>query len=186
MKDRLEEFIKENRSGFDIHEPAEHLWDKIRKREEEPIFRGHRVRQRFIQAAAVAAVFLLSWMANDYIDYRHDKKTEKQADQVYEAVPELKETEIYYNSLVNEKMDELKPWFSKMPGLSTEVNGDLSELDSVYSSLKQDLRDNIANDQVIEAMIQNYRMKLEILEDLLNELKSEQNSTKNEKKEHSI
>ena len=36
--------------------------------------------------------------------------------------------------------------------------------------------------QVIEAMIQNYRMKLEILEDLLNELKTEKNPVQHETK----
>jgi hypothetical protein len=38
-----------------------------------------------------------------------------------------------------------------------------------------DLMDNIANEQIIEAMIQNYRIKLDILEGILSELKNENN-----------
>ena len=47
-----------------------------------------------------------------------------------------------------------------------EINDELSVLDSVYNGLRSDLADNIANDEVVEAMIQNYRLKLKILEDL--------------------
>ena len=42
------------------------------------------------------------------------------------------------------------------------------ELDSVYISLKSDLKDNIANHEVIEAMIQNYRLRISILEESYN------------------
>ena len=105
---------------------------------------------------------------------------------LYQAVPELKEAEYYYQSQVSMKMKELKPYFREVPGLSREVNDDLTELDSVYVSLKRDLADNVANEQVIEAMIQNYRMKLEILEDLLQQLKAEQNPDHLETKESVI
>ena len=58
---------------------------------------------------------------------------------------------------------------------------DLSELDSIYSSLKKDLRENIDNEQVLEAMIQNYRMKLKILEDLLLDISPNKTQEKDEK-----
>ena len=43
--------------------------------------------------------------------------------------------------------------------------------------LKDDLNDNADNDEVIQAMIQNYRIKLEILEEMLNQIKSTQERT---------
>ena len=52
---------------------------------------------------------------------------------------------------------------------------DMEELDEVYVELKEDLKDNASNPEVIEAMILNYRVKLEILEDLLNQLKQKEN-----------
>ena len=48
---------------------------------------------------------------------------------------------------------------------------DLNQLDSLYTELKSDLRDNIANQEVIDAMIQNYRLRISILEELLSEIK---------------
>ncbi len=180
MKDRLESFISENRDSFDAYEPADHLWDNIRKREPAVHERRHSIRLIIYRVAAVIAIFLASWILHDYIDYQRRINSDNQSAQIYQMVPELKETENYYNNLVNEKMEELTPYFTTMPGLDHEVRSDLTELDSVYASLKKDLSDNIANDQVIEAMIQNYRMKLEILEDLLGELKLEQNPVHHE------
>jgi hypothetical protein len=49
----------------------------------------------------------------------------------------------------------------------------MSELDSVYIDLKADLKDNMANQEVIEAIIENYRMKISILEDLLKQIDPE-------------
>jgi len=51
----------------------------------------------------------------------------------------------------------------------------MDELDEVYEELKEDLKDNASNPEVIEAMILNYRVKLEVLEDLLNQLKEKEN-----------
>jgi hypothetical protein len=110
---------------------------------------------------------------------------EKKRNDVYEQVPELKEAESYYSKLVTFKLEEMKPFLMNNPGIRKEVNVDLMELDSIYSSLKNDLKDNIANDQIIEAMIQNYRLKLRILEELQAELKPE-NSKENEKPKASI
>jgi len=115
------------------------------------------------------------------MDIRENRIANTGNDEFYDLMPELKETEFYYNNLVNLKMDELQPFLANIPGLEAEVQLDLSELDSIYSSLKEDLKDNIANDQVIEAMIQNYRLKIKILEDLLNDISPDKIQDENEK-----
>ena len=86
---------------------------------------------------------------------------------IIQNIPELEEAEIYYTGLLNEKISQVKPLLEQYPELGTSLDRDLSELDSIYDELQKDLRDNIANDEVVEAMIQNYRLKIQILEDLL-------------------
>ena len=56
------------------------------------------------------------------------------------------------------------------PSLQEELNFDMTELDRVYIELKDDLKDNMANQEVVEAIIENYRLKISILEDLLTEM----------------
>jgi len=76
---------------------------------------------------------------------------------------------------VSQRYDELKPFLVSDPAAEEMLHMDMAELDEVYSQLKEDLKDNASNPEVIEAMILNYRVKLEILEDLLNQLKEKEN-----------
>ena len=46
--------------------------------------------------------------------------------------------------------------------------------------LKNDLKDNVGNPEVVEAMINQYRMKVQILESLLNQIKEKENKYEDE------
>lgn len=179
MKDKLEKFIIENREEFDMHEPPAGMWDKIQKdiRPKKKI----NLRLVFYRAAAVAVIFIASYMLHEYIDSRGTLTAVKEKDKEIKMieVPELKEAEVYYSSLISEKLKEIKPVFAENPSLEKEIRYDMDQLDSMYNTLKQDLKDNIANQEIIEAMIQNYRLRLEILEDVLLMLKPEENEKNN-------
>lgn len=178
MKDRLEQFIEDNRDSFDSFNPyeAEKVWAKIAE--------GRKDKQKrkiilhyFSRAAAVLLIFSLSYIFHDFVYKNKEARISmNKTNDIYKQIPELKEAEAYYASLVSVKMEEVKPFLAKNPQLMNYVNMDFSELDSIYSSLKNDLKDNIANDQVINAMIQNYRLKLRILEELQAEIKQEKNT----------
>jgi len=176
MKDNFEEFVKKNREKFDLHEPEPGLWKKINPEKRNPRFNRKKIIRTMSRVAAALLIFILSYAYHEFRDLKKSREEAKSiADNIYELVPELREAEYYYNNRVIEKMKELEPVFTALPEIKNEINRDFSELDSVYVSLKNDLKDNIANDKVLEAMIQNYRLKLEILEDVLSELKSDQN-----------
>ena len=117
------------------------------------------------RAAAVAAIFIASFVVQRY--WLGTGSTVNQASNDTEInIPELKEAEMYYTGMINEKMQEVKPLLKEYPSMKDELDTDFSELDSVYYSLKSDLKDNVANHEVIEA----------ILEDMLRFLE-EQNET---------
>lgn len=176
MRDNLEKFIHKNREEFDSYEPDDGLWNKIEKK-----IRPHKTiswRMVVNRAAAVILIFAASYMVNRYFDKDRvaDRIRSKKEKPV--IIPELREAEIYYSGLINEKLQEIKPMLADNPMLEKEINVDLNQLDSIYDGLKQDLMDNIANQEVIEAMIQNYRLRLSILEDVLSQLKPEDNDPK--------
>jgi len=177
MKDKLEQFIEDNRDSFDSFDPsqADKVWKKI-EAERKTGQRGKVMLRYLSRAASILLIFALSYFFHDYIDKNKDAKlAEEKMNDIYQQLPELKEAESYYSSLVSLKLEEMKPFLAQNPGISEAVDVDLSELDSVYISLKNDLKDNVANDQIIEAMIQNYRLKLRILEELQSEIKQEKN-----------
>lgn len=187
MKDHFEDYVRKHRDEFDIHTPDPGLWEKIEKKR-----KGRRLNSRIIlkyayRVAAVVVIFILSYSYHELRENRKDARlAERFNEEIYEQIPELKEAEFYYSNLVNEKMNELQPLFAEIPEVQEEVISDFSELDSIYISLKQDLKDNIANDQVLEAMIQNYRLKLQILQDLLAEVQKENNYARPEFDKKSI
>ncbi len=170
MSDKLEKFIRANSSEFDFQEPAPELWKGI----ETTISPKKVIPWKYYVSRAAVVILLIgaSMVAQRAWMNRGMSKPEKVAD--FEVdIPELREAEMYYSGMINAKLEEVKPMLSNYPTLEEELNTDLSELDSIYSGLKSDLKDNIANHEVIEAMIQNYRLRISILEDMLNFLVSQ-------------
>lgn len=93
--------------------------------------------------------------------------------------PELKESEIYYRLLMSSVFREAGTHFTSMPGLEEEIRADLDELEQIGRELRADLKDNIDNREVVEALIRNYRLRIRMLEDLLTELSDSDIHTKN-------
>lgn len=173
MKDKLEKFILSNRKEFDFRKPDEKLWNKI----EANIKPKKPVNWKFMlgRAAAVLLIFVASYMFYELINKGFPKITLVKSREI--EIPELKEAESYYSKLLNEKLDEIKPIITGCETLEEELYFDLNQLDSLYGELKKDLKDNIANQEVIDAMIQNYRLRISILEEILLELKPEEDES---------
>lgn len=86
-------------------------------------------------------------------------------------VPEWQETEQFYTTQIKEKMQVLE---TKRGQLDHSVFDDLDMLDAAFLELKKDLQDNADNQEVIEAMIESYQIKLQILEEILQEIEADE------------
>lgn len=171
MDDKIKKFILEHRDDFDFREPDPGVWKKI----EADIRSKREIKWRLILArtAAVVLIFAASYAVNELVHRLNNRNTkaENYTKNGHEkTIPGLREAEAYYTGLVNQKLDELKPIIANCPSIEEELNIDMSELDSVYIELKADLKDNMSNQEVVEAIIENYRLKIRILEDLLSEM----------------
>ena len=181
MKDRLEQFISENRDQFDLYEPDEKLWTGIEANIQEK--RTRRIGWKGIvwRAAAVILIFGTSFLVQEYLHQRKIMMADQQGGGIIQGIPELQEAEIYYTGLLNDKISQIEPLLEEHPELGESLQQDLAELDSIYAELQKDLRDNIANDEVVEAMIQNYILKIQILEDLLEYMDESSKNSEDEK-----
>ncbi len=90
------------------------------------------------------------------------------------------EAEFYYTSQIAETKEAVFYLTSNNHSLRNDINTELLDLDKVFQELKNDLNDNADNEEVIVAMIQNYRLKLEILKDILHQLKSTDDKNNND------
>jgi predicted CopG family antitoxin len=170
MSDRLEKFVKQHHEQFDSREPDPSIWLKINPAST-PVVKDRRP-MRWLRIAAAVAVIFAGSTAGIYFLTGEKADQELYSNELYR---EIMETEQYYSQMVSDRYNELKPFLAANPAASEMLTTDMEELDEVYAELKEDLKDNASNPEVIEAMILNYRVKLEILEDLLNQLKEKEN-----------
>lgn len=175
MSDRLEEFVKQHREQFDLREPDPSIWLKINPAIaplEQAQEKGERKPMRWLRIAAAVAMIFAGTSAGIYFLAGGGNRAGQFTDELY---LEMQETEQYYNHMVAQRYNELQPFLAADPVAHEMLKADMEELDRVYDELKEDLKDNVSNPEVIEAMILNYRVKLEILEDLLNQLNEKEN-----------
>jgi len=188
MSDNFEKFVKQHREEFDLFEPQPALWNTIQSKVDQK--KKHSLFPLLSKAAAVAIIFILSFWAQKQMEQKpqslkpyavHQSKSSEPlaipknetpviARQVNQTVSEMVETEKYYSRKIDNTVKEMKVYLIKYP--------------EVAHDMKKDLGDNAANEEIINAMIQNYRMKLQILEDIKNEL-IQNNSSKSSSKSNS-
>jgi hypothetical protein len=186
--DKFEQFVQENRQGFGPDEGTPDVWDKITKREPEARIIQINWRTIAYRAASVVVIFVASYYFHAYMS---DQKTDNQGLLTKENLDsplfkELLEADLYYTAQIKYKKEELFNLTSDSPGLQMDVNNELGDLDNILLELKEDLNDDADNQEVVEAMMQNYMLKLEILEDMLEQIKTKKDKNNNDETSYSI
>ncbi len=161
MSDRFDDFIRSNRDEFDSFAPPANGWNQI---SEKIHSKPNALRKRlYIISSSVAAAAIIAFV----VMFSIQDPNQNNMAATYENIPELNEATIFYQTQINEHKAAIAQLASDHPDMVNEMNTDLAALDTALLELKQDLKDNISNEEIIEAMIQNYRMKLMILEDIM-------------------
>jgi len=172
-KDKLEQFVHENAGGFDTLNPPSMAWDAIEK--ELPPARKSTIRKLWPyawKAAAAVLIFASAWMLNDYVDINGKKQTGRNSESAENPVlNELQDAEAYYTSQISSKQAELAVFASEHPEIIEDLKKEFKEMDKKKAALKNDLEESNADEKVIEAIILSYRMKIEILDEMLQELR---------------
>ena len=176
MGDRLEKYIRKHRHEMDFKEPRNDLWEDIAQQLPKAAIREHTSRSIILwRAAAVILLVVSSWLAYDKVNqYISDDEPVN----VAEFSPELQEAESFYVTLIQQRSEEIN-MLSRKYGLEEEFHSDIEMLDSLYVTLKNDLK--FGNEEVlIYAMILNLQMRIEILNTQLSIIQSIENRQKDE------
>jgi len=154
---------------MDRYDVSEGVWKGIKKKLKSKKFTD----RKWLSIAAMFVVVIgTALLLLRPVFRRSESNRQSKNDDVdMQHTPQLKETELYYNNLVSSLYSEATPLLTNNPEIKKELNADLSHLDSICTDIKKDLKDNISNQDVVEALIQNYRIKIRILEDMLTVLK---------------
>jgi hypothetical protein len=183
-EDRLEQFVCENAEGFNSLEPPMMAWDSIEKAL--PGAKQVPVRKLFSfawKAAAAILIFASAWMLNDYIDQKKVARDFASASytEASPALNELSEAEAYYTTQISSKQTELLAYTRQHPEIIEDLKKEFKEMDKSNESLKKDLAESNADEKVIEAIVLSYRVKLEILDQMLTELRKANEKNTNQK-----
>jgi|LSQX01.3.fsa_nt_gb hypothetical protein len=172
-KQSLDDFIDKNRALFDDNAPSAELWDRISEQipGNKSYWQSKSIKYSLLKIAAVV-IFISIIPAIWYSLLR------SQGEQQSALSGEISEISYYYESQIEAKRMRVSQLTADEPSINTEVDADLAQLEKILSDLKEDLNDDVANREVVSAMIQNYRMKLDILEQVLEYIDYDDNSSK--------
>jgi hypothetical protein len=166
--DELEKHIRNGRDQMDIHDPDPSIWKKIEKD-----IPGREIHWGYYLWRAAVIVIIAG--AGISLLLKSVRTSEQLKDPRIMAV---QETYNYYNNQIKSLYEEAKPLLTTNPDISRELEEGLGELDSISAQIKKDLGDNIASEEVIEALIHNYRLRIDLLEDMLMLMKEKEAENK--------
>ncbi|KAF0131844.1 MAG: hypothetical protein FD155_368 [Bacteroidetes bacterium] len=166
--DSLEDFIRSNKEAFDELEPDPRLWEGIQSSLKQP---SKKIMLPFLlKISTVAAIFIAGYFFSMLVNTRPDAAPVAQAPS--ESIRVLNEAKAYYTQQIDERSQLVFQLASDKPELTEDLKHEFEALDALYISLEKDLGDEVATETVVEAMIQHYRIKLELLEDMLMQLQA--------------
>ncbi|HUW91565.1 MAG TPA: hypothetical protein VMV74_00255 [Bacteroidales bacterium] len=161
--DDLEKHIRENRLSMDVHDPDPALWNRI----EAGLPRSNIVARPYLWRAAAAIIIAVAVMTALL------RMTGLTVVRDQSALSIVRETEQYYSILLASLYSEAEPMLTANPDFRNELEAGMSELDTISMGIREDLKDNVATGEVIEALIRNYRLRIELLEDMLRVMNEE-------------
>jgi hypothetical protein len=192
-EDNIEKIIIENLERFDEFEPNAGHFDRfearLNKLHKKPV-----ITFGIVWKAAAVLVFALMAVNQGSIYFSKDNSPifgfRKSSEISLASVsPEHKETEFYYTTAINEGMTQ---WdrFAKEGLVTAEeqkaLEHEMEEFEKIYKNLQNDLKANPGDDRIVNAMIEYYQAKLNVINMIINKLqeikckKSNNNENNNE------
>ena len=167
MKDELEKYITNNKSEFDEYKLDEvdrlRLWsnisDELPRQPKKVISIWKKPAFKIAASIMILLGFGLSFIILNNTNYENSLVDN-----------ELYEIDNHYKSLVDNQIKLIK----NNPNLSDADQDDflllINDLDAEYNKLKKELKTGVNNEKIIKAIINNYRKKIQLMENLLNRL----------------
>lgn len=166
--DYFEKHIRDNKKLFDEHKADRaKMWAKIElelsntEPKVVPLWKS----PLFKVAASVVLLLLLSFLIGITV-----YGSFQQGGQSNVVSQELMDIDMHYSNLVQHQVQLVKDH----PDLSQEDKEEflsfMDELDEEYEVLKLEMQKNLGNERVLEAIIGNYKKRIELIENLLRQI----------------
>lgn len=164
--DQFEKHIRDNKAVFDDHRAdREKIWANIASQLNEeppkviPLWKSPMLR--------IAASILILVAISGAIGFNFFASTTTEAQFVSQ---ELQDIDMHYQGLVSYQVQLVQNNSQLSDADKEEFLSFMVELDAEYEQLKLEMQNNLDNEQVLEAIVANYRKRIELIENLLQQL----------------
>ncbi|WP_276166863.1 hypothetical protein [Zobellia alginiliquefaciens] len=164
--DNFEKHIRENKALFDDHKADRgKMWANIEAQLEPakpkvvPLWKSPMLRI----AASVLIILGISGLIG--VSFLDGSSTENSF-----VSKELQDIDMHYKGLVSYQVQLVKNNDELSEADKEEFLSFMDELDAEYEQLKLEMRNNLDNELVLEAIVSNYRKRIELIENLLHQL----------------
>ena len=170
MKDQLEDFIQQNRQGFDDKEPSSKIWERVQASLALP----DTSRKRTMVLWRAAAIFFMALSG-----YLLVSKVPLKAENAL-ALKEFSDVEAFYVQQISNKV-ELINEFKQPDGLNGFTH-DFKQLEAMYLVLKEEMKTS-PSQQVKDALVLNLLVRIDLLNQHLYRLEEKAELQKEKRQE---
>ena len=171
--DEFEKFIKQNKSKFNDHKAdTSKIWNAINLELDTPKTKVVPLWKSTIFKVAASVIIILGILTIVKLSVGISSDSSSNL-----ANTELQEINFHYQKLIVAQVNLVKKNTNLSADNKEEFLGFIEELDKEYNTLIIDLNDNLDNELVLEAIVNNYKKRIELLENLLKQIKESKNNT---------
>lgn len=170
--DLFEQFVKDHRDEFDDLMPREDLFNNINTRKTRVI--SLNAKTWITRVAAAVVIFAIGFGANEWLSSINEKSNSydmlgqngEDFENIDSSYRDFYEMQAYYTQQIDLVKNEIIVLSNADMEINNEINIELDELKQIFDELQKDLEDHTNDQEVIDAMIMNYRVKLKMLEEM--------------------
>jgi hypothetical protein len=177
----IDDVIRNNRDFFEEAEPSKGHFERFNRKLEKR-FRISTVKRSIVPYLLKAAVVTLLVTLSSLYTWDHFIRPGSSRMTLGQVSPQYREVENYYIHQVNMMEGEIiNIDLKNNPDQKAVLMNEMRSMDSVYVSLQKELKANPDDERIINAMIEHYQTKLEVMTYIVNQLKAVRNSNQNNK-----
>jgi hypothetical protein len=182
----IEDIIRNNKDFFEDSEPSEGHLERFNRKLEKR-FQVNTIKRSIVPYLLKAAVVTLLITLSSLWTWDHFIRTGSTRMTLGQVSPQYKEVENYYVHQVNlMEGDIVSVDLKNNPVKKTMLMKEIKSMDSTYVSLQKELKANPNDERIINAMIEHYQTKLEVMTYIVNQLKTIRNDNQNKKENEKV
>lgn len=182
----IEDIIKDNKDFFEEAEPSNGHLERFNRKLEQR-FQVRSIKRSIVPYLLKAAVVTLLITLSSLWTWDHFLRPANSRMTLGQVSPQYKEVENYYVHQVNMMEGEIENVDLKNGSEQKEMLlKEMKTMDSTYVSLQKELKANPNDERIINAMIEHYQTKLEVMTYIVNQLKSIRIENQNKKEDEKI